>query len=74
MPTGDTSPEIQRLQDLAHDRMGPEGRVRLAFELSEMVRGLLLSGIRSRFPEHSETEVMKVFIREVHGIEIGIGP
>jgi hypothetical protein len=54
--------------------MGPEGRLRLAFELSEMARQLLLSGIRSRFPGLSEEEVMRVFVREVHGVELEVGP
>ena len=38
-------------------RLGPEGRVRAAFEASEFVRGVTREGLRLRHPEYDETQL-----------------
>jgi len=48
--------------------MGPEARVRAALEMSDSIRGLRLSGLRSRHPEVSERELVARFIAEMYGV------
>jgi hypothetical protein len=64
----DTSVTAHNLQEQAHIRLGPEGRLRLAFDLSEAVRDIRLAGIRSSFPGASEAELVHRFITEAFGI------
>ena len=64
----DTSPTARSIQDQAHVRLGPEGRLRVALELSEAVRDLRLAGLRSIAPEASDAELVRIFISETHGI------
>lgn len=40
--------------------MSPEARLQKAFELSEMSRELFLHGLRRRFPEQEEAELMQI--------------
>ena len=42
-------------------RMTPDERLRKALELSEFCRKLFLHGLRRRFPDMSEKEVMQVY-------------
>ena len=63
----DTSPSAQSVQGQAHLRLGPEGRLRVALELSEAVRDLRLAGLRSVAPGASEAELLGMFISETHG-------
>ena len=65
----DTAPSAQAQQDQAHTRLGPEGRLRVALELSEAVRNLRLAGLRSVSPDASEAELVQMFISESHGIQ-----
>lgn len=69
----DTSEDAQRLQDAAHAALGPDGRLRVAFEMSESVRQIYLDGLRERFPDASEGELVRRFIVEVHGISLDAG-
>ena len=41
--------------------MTPEQRLLKAFELSEFSKQLFLHGLRKRFPEKSEPEIMKMY-------------
>ncbi|GMV05589.1 MAG: hypothetical protein AMXMBFR53_18660 [Gemmatimonadota bacterium] len=52
------------------DRMDGPARVKAAIELSEAVRELRLSGIRSRHPELSPQEVVARMVAEDHGVEL----
>jgi len=70
----DTSPSAQALQDQAHLRLGPEGRLRVALELSEAVRNLRLAGLRTVSPGVSEAELVRMFISERHGIQPEASP
>lgn len=46
-------------------RMTPEQRLLKAFELSEFSRQVFLHGLRKRFPEKSEAEVMKIYLERL---------
>jgi hypothetical protein len=46
-------------------RMTPEQRLAKAFELTEMTRELLWSGLRQRFPEKSESDLRKLYLRRL---------
>ena len=70
----DTTPSAQALQDQAHRRLGPEGRLQVALELSEAVRDLRLAGLRSVSPGASEAELVRMFISETHGYQPGASP
>jgi hypothetical protein len=70
----DTSPSALSVQSQAHIRLGPEGRLRLALELSEAVRDLRLAGLRSVAPGASEAELARMFIAETHGFQPGSSP
>ena len=64
----DTSAEARELQDRAHARLGSSGRLRTAFELSEAVRAIRLAGLRSQMPGASESDLVRRFLAEAHGI------
>ena len=64
----DASVTARDLQEEAHIRLGPEGRLRTAFDLSEAVRDLRLAGIRSSYPDASEGELIRQFLFEAHGL------
>lgn len=70
----DTSEEAWAVQLGAFRRMGPEGRVRAALELSESVRTIQMEGILSRNPEWSEREAIRHLVATLHGIELPADP
>ncbi len=45
--------------------MTPEQRLLKAFELSEFGKQLFLQGLRDRFPEKSEDEIKKLYLRRI---------
>ena len=63
----DTSSSARAIQAEAHLRLGPEGRLRVAMELSEAVRELRLAGLRSVSPRVSDADLVRRFILETHG-------
>ena len=65
----DTSVTAQDLQDQARIGLGPEGRLRIAFDLSEAVRDLRLAGLRSGQPDALEADLVRQFILEIHGLQ-----
>ncbi len=67
----DTSLDALAAQRSALAGLGPEGRVRAALEMSDAVRGIRISGLRSRHPDASERELVARFIAEVHGVRPG---
>jgi hypothetical protein len=68
----DTASEALEMQRRAWARLGPEGRLNAALELSEAVRAIRLAGLRSRMPEASESDLVRRFIAETHGIYLEI--
>jgi len=65
----DTTAEAERVRREVLRRIGPEGRVRLAFELSELVRAAAEQGIRWRHPEYDERRVRMAWFRLPLGAE-----
>lgn len=63
----DTTANALSVQRSALRGLGPEGRLRAALEMSDAVRSIRLSGIRSRHPGASEREAIARFIAQVHG-------
>lgn len=57
MRVQDTTSEAEKIQLEIFRRMGPEGRLRAAVELSQTSRRLLLEGIRRRHPEYDERQI-----------------
>jgi len=51
-------------------KLGPEGRLRMAFELSDTVRAVAEAGIRHRHPEYDELQVRQALIRMMLGDEL----
>ncbi|MGA2401848.1 MAG: hypothetical protein ABSG91_09085 [Syntrophobacteraceae bacterium] len=47
-----------------------EQKLRLAMELSDIVRGVAWAGYRRRHPSGSEETLWTMFLEEVHGIEL----
>ena len=45
------------------ERLGPEGRVKKAFELSAFSKQLFMEGLRKRFREKSEREIINLYIK-----------
>jgi hypothetical protein len=64
----DTSREIWDMQIAAYERLGPEGRVRVALELSELVRSVHVAGVRSRHPDWSAEEVTHHVVSKQYGV------
>ncbi len=46
----------------ALERLGPEGRIRKAFELSELSKSLFREGLRRQFPDLSEAEFYQLYL------------
>jgi hypothetical protein len=66
MPS-DTSPDAAAIQQEIFRRMTPEQRLRIALELSEEMRNIALSGLRSRQPELTEEELKREMLRIMYG-------
>jgi hypothetical protein len=63
----DTTDEALEVQRAAWRRAGPEGRVRIAFELSETSRRVALAGIAARHPELDASGHVAILIERLHG-------
>ncbi len=71
MPALDTTPEAAAVQMEIHRRMGPEGRFRLAVEMSETARSFAKAGIRTRHPELDDAGVAAELMRQLYGVTPG---
>lgn len=58
----DTTADAAEAQINAYRRMGPDGRLRVGLELTEMSRQLMRQGIRHRHPEYDEADVESAFL------------
>jgi hypothetical protein len=65
----DTSAQARSVQEAAHARLGPEGRLKIALQLSESIRELRLAGLRSSAPEASEAELVLRLISEIYCLQ-----
>jgi hypothetical protein len=61
----DTTPEAQQMHFELMRRLPGWKRLRLAFELTEATRQLVLAEIRHRFPGASDEEIRRRFIARV---------
>ena len=59
----DTDPRFAAAQRAVWERLGAEGRLKLALEMSEFVRKLALVGLRARHPEWSDAELRREVAR-----------
>ncbi len=66
----DTSPEAAAIQMEIFRRMPGAQKVRMAMEMSELVRKLSCARLRSTYPEWTDRQVMLELIRITHGIVI----
>jgi hypothetical protein len=66
----DTTPEAESYQHQIFARMTGDERVCAAMALSDQMRDIALAGFRNRHPQWGEKEIMEIFIKEIHGIEI----
>jgi len=54
MIPADTTLEAVRKQFEILRRLGPEGRLRMAFEMSDNLRRIVEAGVRGRHPDYNE--------------------
>jgi hypothetical protein len=66
----DTTSEAEDRQIEIFRRMSGEDRLRAAMTLSDQMRDIALAGFRSRHPQWGAKEIMDLFIKEIHGIEL----
>ena len=66
----DTSVIAWSEQISALARLGPEGRVEVAADLSEAVRSIQLDGIQARHPAWTHQEVIRHRVKSAHGIQL----
>jgi len=56
------------------DHMGGEARLRAALEMSDAVRLIRLAGIQALHPRWAQDQLVRQFILEEYGIELGTRP
>jgi len=61
----DTSPEAQRKQYELMSQLSPTQRLKLAFDLTESTRKLVIADLRHRYPEADEASIRRTFIARV---------
>jgi len=64
----DTTPDAAAVQETAYRNAGPAGRLRIAMELSDLVRALAAAGVRKQHPEYTEAEVTEALIWQIYKI------
>lgn len=55
------------MQRQAQQRLTPDARVRLAVQMSEDVRTIMLEGFRARDPLASEAQLRRLMMRSLYG-------
>ena len=63
----DTTIEAARKQFEILRRLGPEARLKMAFELSDNLRSLVEAGVRQRHPDFDEQRVQQEVLRLMVG-------
>jgi hypothetical protein len=63
----DTGTDAEKIQIAVLKKIGAEGRLKMTLELSDNIRDITMSGIRTRHPEYSEDMVKKTLIKYLHG-------
>ena len=70
MRPDDTSPEVWELYLELQRRMSPAEKIARAFEWSEVVRRFAEAGLRERYPEADEHEILLRYARMTLGREL----
>ncbi len=70
----DTTPEAWSEQLAALERLGPEGRVRVALDLSEAVRSIELAGILARNPGWETADAVRHLVSSRYGVRLPAAP
>jgi hypothetical protein len=65
MALSDTSPEIEAMQSLIHERMTGEQRLMMALEMSYFAHELAKQGLRDAHPDWPEERVKREFMRSL---------
>lgn len=66
----DTTLEAARIQFSIYRSLGTEGRAKMTLELSDNLRRLIETGVRSRHPEYDEKQVHLAVIKLMVGDEL----
>jgi hypothetical protein len=66
----DTERMAQQAQVAAARKLGPEGRLRVAIDMSEDARRISIEGVRRRHPEYTEEEARRFVLRLLYGEEL----
>jgi len=46
-------------------KISPEDRLRKCFELNELTKGLFMAGLKNRFPDYSDKELKKIYLKRI---------
>lgn len=65
MAISDTSPQIEAMQSLIHERMTGEQRLLMALEMSYFAHELARQGLRDTHPDWPEERVRREFLRSL---------
>ena len=63
----DTTPEAARVQADIIRSLGPEGRLRVAVQMSGMVRDLARARIRGLHPDWTHAQILDALLLELYG-------
>jgi hypothetical protein len=66
----DTTPDALAVQLQVLRRIGPAGRLAMAFELSDNVRSLVEAGVRNRHPDWDDPTIEREVIRRMIGDDL----
>ncbi len=67
MIPADTTIEAARKQFEILRQMGPEARLKMAFELSDNLRSIVEAGVRGRNPSYNEQQIKQEVLRLMIG-------
>jgi hypothetical protein len=66
----DTTLEAHRKQVEILRKLSPQRKALMAIELTDNIRQIAVEGIKSRYPEFSEKQVMRELLRLIVGDEL----
>jgi len=69
-PPRDTSPAAWAVYLATLARMGPEGRLQAAIDLSESIRSIQIDGLLARNPGWDKADAVRYLVRKQFGIEL----
>jgi len=67
MPARDTSAKAAAIQNELHSKLGPEGRFRLAMQMSELAREFAQAGVRRRYPGYTDEQIYREIVKSLYG-------